>query len=483
MANRDTINFREVTQQVVENKNGLMLAGAELAADIVRQGQEAKITENFSKAQLDLNALQTQYQIDFEGDPMGGMDGYKQKRQEIFDTYAEQISPLFRRTWNDNTRKLAYTNDATQQGWALKQTRINTVKAVNAAMKNSFKQANTDGQNFGNSDETEIGAYVNYEGSKQNLEGFASKNLGETTSSKMLSGYSKDYMKSFIAGVAETNPKKAAGLLESEAFKDRFDTDELETFENVIRKSMKRQKLGSLFQEIDNEDKATEIVTNPEGDYFSKRLEIDQMEFSGQISTEAATKARRVLTSQKSLDSLTNSDDMADIVNQMYDLNAMADTNSEDYLVGVQNVRNQILDMQAKGKLNATDASKLNSQLRTLTSQKTSQATQSVGMGFYDSNQKFNVLPPQYRGKATRELFYRTHGQDLSDEQMNVEANKVIDEINGSIRNETVRKLKQVSTPDADFLKAKGYSLEDVKETAKKYGLTEEQVIQKLKAK
>jgi hypothetical protein len=482
MAQRDINNFREVTQVVAKNPNTLLSAGAEIGAEIMRQGQEARINENLSKAQIDLSALETKYQTDFESDPLGGMEEYKQNRQAIFDGLGEQISPLYRKYWNDATRKITLQNDATQQGWALKQTRVNTVKAVNQSMKNNFLQANIDGQKFGKSDESEIGAYINFENSKSALAAFGNKNLGETTTGEMLSDYGKDYVKSFISGVADSNPEKAAQLLASDQVKGMFKSDEIDTMENVVRKSAKRKEIGSLWDEMQNEDKATEIVSNEEGDYFSKRLEIDTMEMKGQISTTTAEKARRVLTSQKNVDNVTSTPAMAEIVNQMYDLNAVADTSSEDYLNGVQNIRNRILTDQEKGKLTPQDAQKLNGQLRTLTAQRTAQATQSVAMGFYESNQKFNSLPPEYRGEATRQLFYKSQGQDLTPEQFDAEANKIVDNINKGIRQETVKRLDKINAPDEDFLKSIGASVDDVKETAKIYGITEQEVIQRLKA-
>jgi len=141
------------------------------------------------------------------------------------------------------------------------------------------------------------------------------------------------------------------------------------------------------------------------------------------------------------------------------------------------------MDRQAKGKINPQDAQKLNGQLRTLSGQKTASATQNVGLGFSDSSKKFEQLPPQYRGKATRELFYETQGQDLTPEQIEIKANGIVDKIKGGIRNDTVQRLNKLSSPDEDFLKTKGYTMQDVKETSDKYGLSEQEVIQRMKAK
>ena len=94
MANRNTVNLREVTQVVAEQPNDLLEAGVEIGQQIMKQHQEAKINESMSQAQLELNALQSQYQIDFEADPMSGIGEYKKNRKAIFDKYAEGISPL-----------------------------------------------------------------------------------------------------------------------------------------------------------------------------------------------------------------------------------------------------------------------------------------------------------------------------------------------------------------------------------------------------
>lgn len=483
MASRDTSNFRTVINTVTKNPNQFMAATAEIGADIIRQGQESKINENISKAQLDLSALQTQYQIDFETNPMGGMEDYKQRRQEIFDNYGSDISPLFGRSWQDSVKKIELTNDATQQGWAYKQTRINTVRSINDSMKNNFKQANMDGQNFGNSDETEVGAYVNFELSQGQLTDWGNRNLGAGTTADMLDGYDKDYMKSFISGVADSNPQKAEALMADPKIKEMFSSDEVDSFEDVIRKSSKRKEIGSLFDQMGNESQVADIVNDPEGDYFSKRLKIDHLAMSGKISETSATRARRVLTSQKNVDSITDPEIMGDMVQSIYDLNELSDLSNEDYMKGVRNIRNDIMDLQAAGEINPRDAQKLNRQLTTLSGKKLAEATQTASMGFSENAKKFEQLAPQYRGKAVRELFYQTEGQDLTPEQITKKANKIVDDINLGIRSNTVERLKKLKTPDADFLKSKGYTAEDVKETADIYGITEEEVIQKLKAK
>lgn len=289
VANRDLTNFRTVTQQVVENPNGLINAGAEITQQILVQRQEAKITQGISEVGLELGKLENQYRIDFEHDPMGGLDKFKNDRQAIFDKYGDNVSPLFRKQWNDQTRQIATRNDAVQQAWGLKQSRINTIDSVNDTMKNNFRQAMNDGQSFGLSDETEIEAFVNYGTAMENIEQFAAKNLGRETAEGMMETYEEDYLKSFISGVAETNPHKGLKLLNDENVKNGFvDPKQYLTFKKGVEARVKRadaalkqktkassmSKTNSMLKEIGNmgyaemQQRFSEFNVSPEAQAF-----------------------------------------------------------------------------------------------------------------------------------------------------------------------------------------------------------------------
>lgn len=241
MASRDVTNFRTVTNQVVENKGEFARATASVAESVLRQGQEAKITQGISQAQLELSKLETQYRIDFEGNPMGGLQEYKESRQAIFDTIGEDISPIYKRQWEDSARQISSRNDATQQAWGLKQTRLNTIDSVNDSMANNFTQANNDGLAFALSDDSEIESFVNYGTSLEALESFTEKNLGSETAEKMLDTYEEDYLKSFISGVSEKNPHKALALVDSDFVVESFtDREQLGKFKKSLQARVTR---------------------------------------------------------------------------------------------------------------------------------------------------------------------------------------------------------------------------------------------------
>ncbi len=483
MAQRDLSSFRTVLNQVSENPDRSFEMVAEVGEEIIERSYKAKVTETISSAMLDLNALNEKYRIDYEHDPEGGVKKFKEDRQKIFQEYEKNINPLFKGIWKDKIREIEKSNDITNQAWVIKQSRINTVNSVNRSIKNNLQMAYSAGQNFALDDSAEIDAYVNYGSTLENLSTFARENLGQETGMALLEDYSSDYMKSFISGVSASNPKKAASILQQGFVKEILPANEIKDLEDIVRKETKQKSLQTLFIQVENEDKVTDLVNDSNVGYFEKILEIDKMEFSGNISSETAIQARRVLKAQKAVDSLTQSDDMADIITQIYDLNATQETNSQDYLVGVRNIREKILTLQHEGKLNPEDAKKLNGQLRTLTAAKTAEATQSVGIEFYDANKKFDFLPPEYRGTATRELFYRTYGREnLGKNDYDEYASEIMERIRKNIRTETLSRLEKIQTSDEEFVKNLGYSMNDVMETAEKYGISEREVIQRLKA-
>ena len=261
MTSRDVTNFRTVIGQVVENQDQTADVLANIGTAIVKTNQEAKMAENFSRAQLELNQLDMEYQVNFAHDPFGGLDNLKQSRKEIFDKHGDEISPFFRGTWNENTRNLAFKNDAMTEAWAFGQTRKNTVGSINRSIENNMNQAIIDGQNFGNLDTDELGSMVNYTESKDKLVKFGDANLGEAATTNLLETYDEDYLKSFLGGVIETNPVKALKFLNEDNVKNNVGAKDLA----VLRKSARNRVLN--FDKTRSEREILEVMTGEDGLY------------------------------------------------------------------------------------------------------------------------------------------------------------------------------------------------------------------------
>jgi len=250
----------------------------------------------------------------------------------------------------------------------------------------------------------------------------------------------------------------------------------------------------NILKQIENQNTFMDLISDPEQTTEQKILQINKADLTGQITEEFGEEARRYLNSVEKINATTDPKLMADIVTRMYDLNAMSDMSEADYLEGVKNIKQEIISLRADGKLSGDDELKINNQMKTLMSNKISEATQAISFLFGEANKMIeSQLPPEMRGEATRALFYSTAGkQEATQEEYKAYARKIIDGINSQRRDNTVKKINEMFgpakpatiTPDVEsILKAKGYTMNDVKETAQKYGITEAQVIEKIKAK
>lgn len=485
MARRDLSIMNEVGPEVVKDGGNFAESALQIGEKIIAASQEAKITENLSKAQLDLNTLNQKYKLDYQGDPFSkqGSTSYQQERKELFDSYGEDISPLFRNSWLESTRDMSAKDDLGNQTWAYTQARKNTESSINKSLLASYQMANQDGLRYGTGEGGEVDVLLNYSMAESRLKKLAQTTLGSTDTEGLFRDARNSYIKSFISGVAETNPERALEMIQDEQFKETFTAEERDEFLDVTAKAITRQNTIKKINQTDNTSEVITLVNDNAKSYYEKRLAIDTLELSGGIETSTAEKARRVLRSKNELSAITSEPVMSDLITRIYDLNAMQDTNSEDYLVGIQNVKQDILDKQAEGDLSAPDAQKLNNQLKTLSSAKIADATQRVGVEFYDAKELFNTLPPEYRGAAIRDLFYQTHGQkELSPETYNDRANTIINEINTERRNKTTKRLQLMQATDIEFLEGHGITSEEVAEAARNRGVPESEIIKVLKS-
>lgn len=222
MANRDLSNFREVQRVITEPTSDLIPAVAKLGQDIIRQSQEAKIVENMSAAQLDLNKLTNEFQTQYEGDPFNeqGIKEFREKRAAVLESYGSNISPMFGRAWKENASKLANQNDLMVNAWGYKQADVNSIFSINTSIKNNLEGAMISGGAYASGAMSEAEALLAFEQNYETLRNYGTTNLGETTTAKFLEDYRGDYLLNFISGVSDSNPYKAMDILNNEKFSD-----------------------------------------------------------------------------------------------------------------------------------------------------------------------------------------------------------------------------------------------------------------------
>lgn len=240
MAQRDINTLATVTDVVAQQPNSFGEMTGKLGSALIERDQEAKIGENLSKAHAEVAALSDQYKIDFEGDPLKGMEQFQNARQQVFDKYSDNISPFFRRAWDEQTTSLAKVNDAQQTAWAYEQTHKNTIQSVNDTMQNYLAMASKDGEGFGKGKSNQLEAFANFGLAQKSLEDFGNTHLGEMTTKKMMEDFKDDYIKTYVSGVTETNPARALKLLDDPTVRDSMkDPDKYYKFKEAVESRAK----------------------------------------------------------------------------------------------------------------------------------------------------------------------------------------------------------------------------------------------------
>ena len=240
---RTSIN-QVAPQEGISSGTPLVETLSQIGQQIIKQGQEAKINENFSNAQVAVNNLDRQFQVDYAHDPFNkeGLAKLKEDRDAVFAQNAEGISPFFKRPYDEATRKLGQTSAASIEAFGYVQTKKNTVTSINNALKNNLSQASIDGESgvpLGN-------AMLNFHTSKEALMRSADGILSKPEADALVENFNQDYLKMYMSGKAYTNPVDALKMMDSKEVRDSFrDPEEYTKMRDAIEnKALTIQKVN-----------------------------------------------------------------------------------------------------------------------------------------------------------------------------------------------------------------------------------------------
>ncbi len=289
MARRDLSNLRSVTEVQAVIPDQTMGAIASIGKKIVDDQIDAQFSEKMSEAQLKLNALNTQYQIDYEGNPMGGLKELDEAKKRIFQEYGSQISPLRGMQWQQATQELSARSDMAIQSWGLKQSQVNTKNSLKKMIDNDLIMASQNGQAFAKSGDNNVEAFLDYAGGRARLEQTAAGKIGSETLGVLLEDYDEDYTKVFLSSVGSVNPQKALGLLQDErvraSIKDPMDVMKLEKAFGARSNVMARQAQETV--EIDRVAGVGDLIKAS----VQKPMDLAQLEqVTGQFGIDGAAK-------------------------------------------------------------------------------------------------------------------------------------------------------------------------------------------------
>lgn len=219
---------------------------------------------------------------------------------------------------------------------------------------------------------------------------------------------------------AENNPKEVMDKVTKGEL--QVDRKTLETIAKLKSNAQIMRDYEEHIKQNQTEDELFSFIYS-DSSYDEKKKAINDLELKGEISESYATKARRVIQQWNPAKEklVSDSQAMGDILQRVYDLNESAPS-SEEYLAGIRDIRNEILERHSQGLLTTQDVNKLNNSIGTATRKRIAQETDSVSQNFGRAGDYLkNILPPQYRNEAIRQLFNETYDITDADETVYIQ--------------------------------------------------------------
>lgn len=307
-----------------------------------------------------------------------------------------------------------------------------------------------------------------------------------------------DWDKYMVYHLAETDPQGVIDNLKAGKYNIKLEdmNDVLKGLNSIKTNDELLRKYEETARQNAGESEAMQYIYGNTS-YADKLKYINDAEINGNISSSYAQKARRAIKQFKpdGGKTMSQAQNIADILQRAYDLNE-GNFDSTEYLNGIRELRSSITEAVNDGDISYKDGVTLNNQLNQATRKRISQETSAVSYQFGKAVDYFKEqLPPQYQNDAIRELFYNTQDIDenLSDKEKQKlyreRAVSVVDKIKADNRVEAEQILAGTQAKAAEevipAIAAKlNLSEEDlnrkIAHTAETYGMTREQVLQRL---
>ena len=165
------------------------------------------------------------------------------------------------------------------------------------------------GQQFGanGADMGNLNSVMNFEQAQGAIKQFVTPVIGQPKTDEYLKNFSSNWVKSFVAGVAEKSPQAAAAMLQQPNIAEHFTSQDVVDMADVIKKTERQQQLiqnPTDHQEAMAAWPTSSMTLTPR--ISDKRATIDRMDANGDISPKAAASARRVIKSTEDADSQTD---------------------------------------------------------------------------------------------------------------------------------------------------------------------------------
>lgn len=249
-------------------------------------------------------------------------------------------------------------------------------------------------------------ANIKFEGKKLEASIYGDVNRSYINNSELSIDERKEAGKEYVAAFDKTDipgldpeGKKAVRAELQTMFKNAYDRDKLEIVE--ARTASYAEQVNNL-TDVDNN-----VMYNPELTTLEKRVAINQAKVNGDIKLEDAAIRISLINSIEKLNNSQTPVMEAQIITLAYDVLELTD--SEDFLIGASNLKNRIIEEQAKGNLNPQQAKKINNIVNNLTQSRLAKNSVDIAYKLGPSRDLIKnafANNPEFIGNAMREVFY-----------------------------------------------------------------------------
>ena len=192
---------------------GSLMPAAQNVQKLVRSQNMIKAETKITEARTQLDGMVQEWQMANQANP-NNPEAVRKLEGDIKNTlnsYREQIDPTIRMDWDTSANKLIDGYKSANQVWGFKQRQTNAKEDA----KTYMEQVAAYGYQHGENGNITVGL-LEFEKSAAKMDEFLSGNMGEADKKRIMSVWRSDYVKSFMAGMADNKPDEALELLDDD---------------------------------------------------------------------------------------------------------------------------------------------------------------------------------------------------------------------------------------------------------------------------
>lgn len=467
-------------------------AAADVADHVATMSANAKALNAVMQSSMAYRQADAQFRQDAASDPNdpAAVAKLQETRAQINSTIGQQVPAISRMEYMTRMMSVAENGDKLNSLWGIQQQVKNADADTKVAQDTDVKMATMDGHQFAQDggNMANLGAVLNLDTAKAAIVQHLTPILGAERTEAALTDFSANHVKAFVSAVAETNPAMAKLMLQQDNISSHFTAAQIDDMGSLIKKTEKTQDIIRNIDTAQNDGKLMGILHSDDGTgYLGQINQIQKAAAAGDITSKSADAAIKVLHSQAAVDAQTDAPIMAAIRDDAAGLSMSYRQNilpngTKDFTQGVSDLQARILTARYNGDLTQPDADRLTKDVNARLTSGIARAVNDPEVATDAVYKKFDNLPPEYKAQATMQLFNESSDQKWTPQQTATRATAIIQQIQDQRRAAALKTVNSLGMSDNAVIKAAGYTMNDVYQTAKESNHTVDEVIAQVAA-